>query len=234
MAVNVYELLSKLIAHEQSERSIGNQTAAETFAEKIQQLLTKHKLTMDDISIQEESAAPINSDFAEAKNDMWRGFLSVGVANMTYTYAQWGRNKVLIKFTGKKDDVVAALKMFAFLQETAVRICDMAWGEVYWERKRAGISISAGDSRSWRNSWFIGFSRGIQDRVESLRKRLESESYNKNALVLINDIEQQIADFLGKPKLKYNNQRFSINEKAYAGGYETGQKTSFSGERILT
>jgi len=199
MAVNVYELLSKLIAHEQSERSIGNQTAAETFAEKIQQLLTKHKLTMDDISIQEESAAPINSDFAEAKNDMWRGFLSVGVANMTYTYAQWGRNKVLIKFTGKKDD-----------------------------------SISAGDSRSWRNSWFIGFSRGIQDRVESLRKRLESESYNKNALVLINDIEQQIADFLGKPKLKYNNQRFSINEKAYAGGYETGQKTSFSGERILT
>jgi hypothetical protein len=53
--------LRKLVAHERSTRSIGSLAEAETFAAKIQDLLTAHKLSMSEIDFQaREEGEPID------------------------------------------------------------------------------------------------------------------------------------------------------------------------------
>ena len=56
----IIEKLRKLIAHEQSARTIGNIAEAEAFASKIQDLLTAHKLDMSEVDFQ---ARDIEIDF---------------------------------------------------------------------------------------------------------------------------------------------------------------------------
>lgn len=49
----IIEKLRKLIAMEQSARSIGSLAEAEAFASKVQELLSKHKLEMSEIELDE-------------------------------------------------------------------------------------------------------------------------------------------------------------------------------------
>lgn len=64
----IIEKLRKLIAMEQSARSIGSLAEAEAFASKVQELLSKHKLEMSEIELDEqEESDPI--DWEEVRTD---------------------------------------------------------------------------------------------------------------------------------------------------------------------
>lgn len=52
MRSDIIEILRKLIEHEKSANAIGNFAEAEAFAEKIQQLMQAHDLTMADLGWQ--------------------------------------------------------------------------------------------------------------------------------------------------------------------------------------
>ena len=89
--MQIIDLLRKLIAQEKSEREIGNLAAAETFAAKAQELLTKHKLDMTEVEFAEEEAnEPVigecidSNDLlgipAKSKNDRWHSVLISTIA----------------------------------------------------------------------------------------------------------------------------------------------------------
>jgi hypothetical protein len=56
--------LQLLISHQQSAAAIGNQAEAEAFAGRIQQMLSKHKLSMTDLEAKEEEKEGVTSGLA--------------------------------------------------------------------------------------------------------------------------------------------------------------------------
>jgi len=64
MEDNTIQKLKKMIAHQQSAAALGNTAEAEAFAQRIQQWLTKHKLSMSDLQAKEEEKEGVSSGLA--------------------------------------------------------------------------------------------------------------------------------------------------------------------------
>src|ERR1017187_8732928 len=78
---SVMEKLRKLIAHEESARSMGSLAEAEAFAGRIAEMLTQHRLERSDVEVKAETAEPIGQDRVTAEEaGVKKGAQNVAVA----------------------------------------------------------------------------------------------------------------------------------------------------------
>lgn len=125
----ILERLRKLVAHEKSARSIGSIKEAEAFASKIQELLTEHKLGMDEVEFAErEEQEPIG--FGEDVDPSEVGFhgrrasvqwqlrlgRTIAMCN-TCKLVKCEGNKVC--FAGRDSDRLACKTLFLYFLELA-------------------------------------------------------------------------------------------------------------------
>lgn len=140
---DIIDKLQKLIAMEQSAREIGSLAEASAFAGKVQELLTKHKLTMDDVEIKaRKEEEPIQwepvtpAERRWKKMDLWRQIIADSVAKSN-TCAYIAISPDMLKkarvsvpmffFVGRRSDRDLCKTLFFHFVDAATRAAVSSW-----------------------------------------------------------------------------------------------------------
>jgi hypothetical protein len=192
--VNVIETLRKLLAHQKSAESIGSEAEAAAFADKVQDLLTKHHLEIEDIEVGDET-----EDVAEdhiyfervglpRRRSGWFERLALAVArNHFCDIAIWpgGGAFTLI---GKRADREVAGFMIVYLARVARHLCKRDLMTLLRSRPRTRRT-------AWRQSFLHAFALEIAIRYYLLRQRAGSV-YGSEALVKIEAAESLVKRYV--------------------------------------
>jgi len=238
------EKLRKLIAHEQSTRSIGNLQEAEAFAAKIQDLLTAHKLSMSEVDFQErEDGEPIDWERVDGST---RVFWRVGIA---HTIAKINSCQVVnasrsfgksFFFVGRTSDRQMAKILYTYLVELGEELCDKAARE---DRKVQSLKFNVMNNimdwniptwaaaafrrwmKSYKESWKTGFSAAIVSRLEArYEETMKAQAQTSaNAIIHIKKDALDVLDYLkGKTRKRHSR---PARDESNADGYKRGQST---------
>ena len=248
----IIEKLQKLIAHERSARSIGNQEEAEAFAERIQELLTKHKLEMSEIDFKtRETGEPVDwervsgDELAGSKVTQvwWRAHLANAIARVNSCEMVLGATNTSFFFVGRTSDRHASKIFYIYLVELAEELSSKDSDREQDQQKIAFCRTSCLSSVLWREwlddpwtknkfshwmqeyrkSWKNGFGESVGRR---LKERYEAE-LAKNADVASGAIVHIKRDTLAvqdalKGKIKEKTQ--AVRSKNVNGdGYTRGR-----------
>lgn len=198
--MQIIELLKKVIAQEKSEREIGNLAAAETFAAKVQELLTKHKLNMTDVEFAaEEANEPILAECvssddllclnAKTKNDRWHSILISTIADANFCQVICGKSNRFV-IVGRDSDRQVVKMMFTYLAQACV---EMARREANSARCKIGFFSGDRRGKSAANRVFIssfktGFALAINTRLQAKRLELKAGAQSQG-LIRIDQLE---------------------------------------------
>lgn len=197
------EILQKLIAHEQSARTVGSIAEAEAFATRIQELLTKYKLSRTEVEAETlDKDDPIGHSRVESTkvdNDVWFLILAQGVAVNFYCRPideSWPKVKgcrrkehAAIVFVGRDSDRMAATSTFSYLanlgEDLANRQRDrLERSETLSTFRREMITKGVPKKVSERqirkliakcfDDFLLGFATALNNRLTKNRKQLET------------------------------------------------------------
>ena len=244
--------LRKLIAHEQSARSIGNLEEAEAFAAKIQNLLTAHKLSMSEIDFQaREDGEPIDWEEVNASDIgtrskkfkvWWRVIIAKNIAKINSCQVVRGRRNNFF-FVGRTSDRELAKILYIYLVELGEELCskaeraDREIQKLKFNVKHGINSFSVPDwaraafsswMKSYRESWKNGFAEAIAKRMEDqYNETLKAQAQTSaNAIVHIKRDALAVEEYL-KGKTQAGRGRIN-HDKSNADGYARGQSTGNS------
>lgn len=218
----VIEKLRKMIAHEQSARSIGNQAEAEAFAAKIQEMLDAHKLSMSEVDIRErEENEPVNEDVIDWANitgkrkvvkSYWHLAISKAVAeaNDCARVGQQGAN-YLFYFVGRTSDREIAKILYVYFIGLGEHLCEKSEKENRTDQLKKFAETNhithlniiplvpalAKGFRAWmknyRNSWLAGFGEHVATRLRLRHAQTEAAA---EAIVHIKRDALAVQEFL--------------------------------------
>lgn len=246
------EKLRKLIAHEQSCRSIGNLIEAEAFAAKIQDLLTAHKLSMSEVDFQErEDGEPINWERVNADeiagrpsktNVYWRVKIARVLAeiNSCQIVNSVGSRGRSFFFVGRTSDREIAKILYIYLIELGEDLGTKSTKEdrtVQMLKFNVQNNIASYNLPTWAaaafrrwmklytESWKVGYSDAIVKRLEDRYKEtLKAQAQTSaNAIIHIKKDALAVEDFL-KGKTTAGRGRLTYSD-SNQDGYKRGQST---------
>lgn len=249
------EKLRKLIAHEQSARSIGNIQEAEAFASRIQDLLTAHKLSMSEVEFQaREDGEPIDWELVDSaevagRNKRvrvyWRIKIAKAIAKVN-SCVPVNRNTSSFFFVGRTSDRELAKILYIYMVELGEELCNKAACEnretqaLKFNLDRHIQSYNVPDwakpafnkwMREYRESWKTGFGDAIATRLiaryeETLRAQ---ESVSSNAIIHLKRDTLAVQDFLkGKIRRARGVSASTGNDDGYSHGQSTGSAVNLS------
>lgn len=188
----IIEKLRKLIAHEQSARSIGNMNEAEAFAGKIQELLTSHKLSMSEVEFEtRETTEPIDWERVNLRTEVsgsnraniaWRVYIAraIALANSCVVVNARGCRGTSFFFVGRTSDRELSKMLYVYLIDLGE---EMAAKSAKDNRKIQQLKFNvdkdinsfnlppwaAAAFNSWmkqyRESWKTGFGEVVSKRI---------------------------------------------------------------------
>jgi hypothetical protein len=240
---NIVDLLQKLITHERSAREIGSVAEAETFAAKIQTMLTQHKLSMSEVEYEaQEKLDPIDSEFVrhgefglkDGPRENWLAILSHAVAQSFFcrTFYYHGCPQTMI-FVGRDSDRKAAIAMYSYLCGLAVALCEK---EFLLYKASDAFEPNPAASRIWKKSFKLGFVSAIGNRLRTTRVAIESTS-STQGMILIRRDEVAINDWMTQrrlnPRMK-SSAPSGYNSGAAGLGQRHGSQVSLKARSALT
>jgi hypothetical protein len=254
----IIEKLAKLIAHEESAREIGSLQEAEAFADKIQQLLSQHKLSLSDVEGKKEEAEGLSytvvrpSEWMEDKVRAqvwerqqsvvsWLFHLANGIARSNdCVVVLYGRSNIF-QFVGVKSDREPVVELFRYMARLAWELSTKAQQEAKDSlRAEVGWSGSAADvnaaSRQYRTGWLQGFSDAVVKRLYAQRRSMMDEAKatsNETALVLVDRRQDMLTTYLaslGKGRAKMSGGQ--IHAGGYAAGKATGSRVALTSKSL--
>ena len=262
MKNKIIDKLRKLIAHEQSARSIGNQVEAEAFAGRIQELLTAHKLSMSEIEFEErEAAEPIDFERVDLRTEVrgsnranlaWRVFIAraVAEANSCAVVNLAGTRGTAFSFVGRTSDRQLAKVLYLYLVELGEELATKAAKEDR-EVQRLKFNLSKGimsydvpkwvDTafnawmKSYRESWKVGFGEAVAKRIKDRYTEIINAQQGAGAAIIhIKKDALAVQDYLrGKThKTRGSMGRDDSNQDGYKRGQNTGNAVNLSPNRF--
>lgn len=248
----IIEKLRKLIAHEQSARSIGSLPEAEAFATKIQELLDEHKLSMDEIDYAtREVDEPIDWEPVEA-NEInhkenyghtrlkihWQQQIAQAIAEAnSCQLVNCAGNKGKIFFVGRTTDRQLCKMLYLYLVELGEELCEKAAREDVVKQKEKfcmdkGLydnNVPAWEAvafRGWmkdyRKSWRRGFSDAIAARLRESHAATLVKADGTAALVHMKKDALAVQEYLKKKVVKGTPNHISGSN---TDGYARGKST---------
>lgn len=251
----IIEKLRKLISHERSAREIGSLAEAETFAARIQSLLTAHKLEMSEVDFQaREEGEPIDWERVDGREIArgggvrtkvyWRQLLAQRIAKInSCVVVNNTRSKgTAFFFVGRTSDRQIAKILYLYLVELGEELCSKNAKEqrVAQELKfNVQNNIAAYEVPTWakaafarwikfyKDSWKTGFSDAVAARLQAQYDATlaAQATVSANAIVHINRDALAVRDFL---KGKISRSRGKLSGAAGSDGYARGQSTGNS------
>lgn len=185
----VIKKLTKLIAHEESARAIGSTAEAAAFAERIQQLLNKHNLSMSEVELHraEKSAVsmePVQENFQNI--EIWQRALLSNLARINGCYALEHRLGFQC-VVGRRCDREIVISLFRYFEKLGLELSD----DYLNDRQRVYDGIYAGlwsmlkSDETRRNSFLLGFVATVCQRLEEINRKNIETSDNSAALVFL-------------------------------------------------
>jgi len=196
----IMDKLKKLISHQESAAAIGSMQEAEAFAEKISELLLRHKLEMSDVEFYEfEVKEPIDKekiDLGELgikrthRRIPWQEFLAgyVARANFCRTLVSSGSNNIW--FVRRTSDRQVCAYLYGYL----VRTITAEMNRQYSRAGRAGENIDG-----FRKGFIDGAIASLANRLQAPHKKAEEMAElngDKRALVIIQTAKQEVDAFI--------------------------------------
>jgi hypothetical protein len=242
----IVDKLSKLLAHEESARALGSIEEAEAFAGKIQSLLTRHKLTMNDVAYaKQEKDDPIAGNYVKASSvglddkksrSDWLENIAQVTAQICYCRMIVIRYSNAVVFVGRTSDTRNAKKLYAMLATTARKLSGKAMDEekkseeYQYLQKNLGIGAAAEHSRTFRTSWFLGYVHAIITRADTIKAQVLASlpaGEQEHGLVLQKKDELAIDDYMNKMSglgSVHSKQPKDFNLSAFAQGQQAGSQ----------
>jgi Protein of unknown function (DUF2786) len=222
----IIDLLRKLMAQADGEKAVGNMAAAQAFAAKAQELLTKHKLEMSDIEFAaEELNEPVlgeevsandvmglNYNYVKRKNDKWVGILLQAIAEANFCKVlrkRTGSNKFAL--VGRASDRQTTTTLYAYLIKACLEMAP----------READMNDATGDNkRTFISSFKLGFACAISERLQVKRVELKAAT-SEQGLMRIDQLELATAK---KFKEMFPNTVSCGGAKFYnRSGFEAGE-----------
>lgn len=211
---------------------------AESAAVKVQDLLTKHNLSMSEAILsgeQNENTTIIEEMFKvkpKRSEGKWRASLAFVVARNCFCSAviYGGRGKSAeilgfgVKFIGRPTDIAVAKELYEFLLWQIERVCREEW-RVYtgWEKQKA-----------FARGFYLGVVEGLE--IRFIRERREAEARNNTVTALVVVTGKEVQKYMDQ---KYSNlkQFREPRSSSYDGrslGYSRAQTMDVSPKRKIT
>lgn len=248
----IIEKLRKLIAMEQSARSIGSLTEAEAFASKVQELLSKYKLEMSEVELDEqEESDPI--DWEEVHTDEagfktkrgrtgWQLRIAAGLAVANNVRLVTTRTNA-VHFAGRGSDREICKILFIYLLELAKEMAATATKNYRKEKIRetqnlyGGMDISPAMvsrfTREYKASWYSGFGLAVEKRFMDKHKEMMAQYAQSVAVVHINKDKEAINEFLqGRIQLGRRIRESIRNRAGYEAGRASGESVNLTSNRL--
>jgi len=190
--------LRKMIAHEESARTIGSVKEAEAFAEKITELLATHKLSMSEVEFFEHvEAEPVGRETfrpddhglkRSGKRIWWQEELAdiVAKANQCRILVRPGSN--IVTFVGRTTDRQVTAYQYAMLVRAVSEESDRAYKKAYWK---------AETGHRFKASFIEGALGGIRDRLYTAQRSARTGATTE-ALVRVDTTKGAVDAFIHK------------------------------------
>ena len=201
-----------------TESSVPGEAAAA--AAKLQEILLKHNLEMEDI---EDDSSHVDDRYVKEPLELgesfggminWRRILISGVARslMCAAFSYKGTRDMVI--VGQKHNIEMTRHFYDYLSGEIARLAD-----VKWEEARASSRESA---RSWKSSFYNGAVDIVVKRLHRKYQQVSQESERSQALVLKNerDLDGAVANLVGRVG------RSKVYQKRSRAGYSRGAQTA--------
>lgn len=248
----IIEKLRKLIAMEQSARSIGSLAEAEAFASKVQELLSKHKLEMSEIELDEqEESDPI--DWEEVRTDeagfktkrgraAWQIRIAASLTLANNVKLVCTRTNA-VRFAGRGSDREICKILFIYLLELAKEMASTATKNYRRDKLRevqntyGSMDVSPSTlnryTREYKASWYSGFGLAVEKRFNDKYKEMMEQYAQSVAVVHINKDKQAIGEFLeGKTQRGRRLSEGVRNQAGYDAGRASGESVNLSSNRL--
>lgn len=179
-------------------------------------LMVKHKLTMEEIKereTQELIKQLVNAHYTRM-SDIWAGTLAKIIADhhccVTYSAREYGGKTYTIGFAGFEDDFRVCQKVYQYAYDFV---------KVEADRIVKNTDLSNTDRRLAKNSYGMGFCRGLKEAYEEQDRKNEEWG-----LVLVTP--EQVKVLLNDMKtISYNSRKHvSRNSELIHKGYEDGRR----------
>lgn len=228
----VLDKLKKMYAHSKSAEAIGSEEEARSFAAKIQELLSQHKIELSEIEYQKlDEVDPVQQrlvDFESAGIQIkrsrvaWHEQLGSVVCRAYFCKMVVITGSSRLYFAGRGTDLEAAEQVFLYLVRVASKLSDRAYVEYFYECRAAGDVTKA---RGFRSAYLDGFTERLGERYREERERQKREWASAGtALIRLTDALKAVDSFLATRTQKVRG--VSGRAVDHAEGYERGRKAA--------
>lgn len=228
-------LISKLKAHEQSARNIGNQAEAEAFAAKIAQLLTEHKLSMSEVEYQAQEQ---ENPFVQVKSSKRGGssvpesslHLARAIANYTFTktFVMSGINQMM--FVGRKVDAETARDLYDMLKLLAWSLSQKEWRRykvtLPYDHPHKNDKFHTGPyAIAWAKSFLEGFSVGVSNKMNAASNATKIGATSQANALILRDATALVEYIENTMRVGHARSRKDVgtNAGAFAAGKQHGE-----------
>ena len=239
----VINKLKKLIAHEESARAIGNVAEAEAFAQKIQEWLTTHNLSMSEVEIHAAQDSPIDGEPVQdelTNIEDWHRVLLANIARINGCHPLEHRLGFQI-VVGRQQDreiVINLYKYFEKLGEDLAEKFALAGQQhsIFSSELTDFYSVSSSffNSETRRNSFLLGFVASVSQRLEEINRKQTAESENTAALVFLSNREKENKTWIDE-KYKVDHEPIQINsvdKSAFTSGASAGNSVALTDKTL--
>lgn len=234
------DLIKRMLAKANAETSTQAEAAA--FAAKAAELAAREAIELSDIDWENRDATrpigryffdPDEHDIKRTKTRVaWMEQLCANVcrANMCEIVLGGGNSFNII---GRPNNVEIAAYLCAYLVRFAKHMSWRDYGVEYRRCQREGDVTAA---RGFRQSWLIGFSNRVRQRLLDLKDELKLEYAQSTALVRLDTELQEAADWI-TDNMKTRNLpavygRSATHGRGYASGTRAGDHVDIQGRGL--
>lgn len=246
----ILERLAKIKALHDSEKAIGNEAAAQSFADKLQEMLLHHHLHMSDVEVVNlDKEDPVEKHFvnlhkhgikAKRKRQKWSEELAecVAWAHFCRTVVYPGSN--YISFVGRQQDAEVAEYMFVTLYRAIERIADKAYADFTLEcvnqcaychlpKERCTaryheFEANWARARGFRPSFVDAFVVRLAHRLYNNRKKAEASS--STALVRLRGADAAVVKYMEEHYGKKKASELGDNNRVNMEGHLAGRRAA--------
>lgn len=231
----IIDRLQKLQAKASSAAELGNEAEALAFAEKVQELLMRHKLDMSVLSIkQQDDEEPLGETWVETrgkqKRSNWIVRLADAVCVAYFCRNLVGRNTDAIFIIGRKTDRQIAefvlLRLINFIEAEGKR----QHGALRYRLWKEGGDMS--EAHGFLASFRLGAVRRISQRLKDLRKAEAAQGGSMALVIVKSDVE---VEALAKEHTTFTVSATLIgggNRAGYQAGDAAGERADISGSGL--
>jgi hypothetical protein len=200
-----------------------NEFEAKLAMEKAQELLFRHNLSISQVEAigdqPHESEVIVEEGVHVAKYHQFVGWkMSLGFGISHYFFCKGLSGRHFFFFIGKKSDVEVVTETYKWIMEQAERLADEA---MIAYKKTDDYKECPVHGRQFKNSYFQGLVAGITSILHKQWDKLENESEQSRALVVVRG--KEVAEFVEKkyPKLSTHH---GSDGNVHWGAYSNGKK----------